>query len=407
MSKQSILKNLPLGLGAITAIFGAIGLFVKSACAPFMWGSSVETFTNLCYSDIGPLYFGRGLADQLIPYFEVSDQTRQVEYPVLTGFQMWFANTLAHLTDQNSATLFVYISWLMNLAMIVLAVMVFAKLRKPNAEANWWFVFSPAIFFVLAINWDALPVLAVVCALFYWQRERYLATGLMIAIGAAAKLFPALLLPAIILDALRKRNFPAALAVTLSSGFFWVFINLPVYVNANEGWWEFYNFSKTRGIDFGSIYLAMRNLFSVEISTSAANTIGLAAVAIAFLITLIYHRKLNVAETFLILLGTFLLFNKVYSPQYWLWITPIFALVLHNRTQWILWNATQLIYFVGIWRYLLFLQSESADGAINQQIYSAILLLQWITTFALLVVVFRKAIKGTSRSRLARGPSRL
>jgi hypothetical protein len=130
-------------------------------------------------------------------------------------------------------------------------------------------------------------------------------------------------------------------------------------------------------------------------------------VAIAFLITLIYHRKLNVAETFLILLGTFLLFNKVYSPQYWLWLTPIFALVLHNRTQWILWNATQLIYFVGIWRYLLFLQSESADGAINQQIYSVILLLQWITTFALLVVVFRKAIKGSSRSRLARGPSRL
>lgn len=407
MSRQSILKSLPIGIGAVAAGFGALGMFIKSACAPFMWGSSVETFTNLCYSDVGPLYYGRGLVDQLIPYFEVADQTRHVEYPVLTGLQMWIANSLAHLSEQNTAILFVYITWLMNLAMIAFAVMIFAKIRKPNSEATWWFAFSPAIFFVLAINWDALPVLAIVCALFYWQRDRSFATGAMIAIGTAAKLFPALLLPAVILDALRKRNYVAAFAVTFSTGFFWVFINLPVYLNANEGWWEFYNFSKSRGIDFGSIYLAIRNLFDVEISTSLANTIGLASVAIAFLFAVFYHRKLSAAETFLLLLGVFLLFNKVYSPQYWLWLTPVFAFVLQSRTQWIVWNAAQMIYFVGIWRYLLFLQDAGAEGAVNETIYSAILLVQWFTTLIMIVVVIRKAIKGSGRSRPARGPSRL
>jgi uncharacterized membrane protein len=407
MTKQSILKNLPIAIGAITALFGAVGLFIKSACSPYMWGSSAETFSNLCYSDVGPLYFGRGLVDQLIPYFEVSAQSRHVEYPVLTGLQMWLANMVAQVSSQNAATLFVYITWLMNLAFIVLAVMVFTKLRKPNAEARWWFALSPAIFFVLAINWDALPVFAVVCALFYWQRERSVAAGVMVAIGTAAKLFPALLLPAFILDALRKRNYLNALIVSMSSAFFWVLINLPVYVNANKGWWEFYNFSKTRGIDFGSIYLALRNLFSINISTSLANTIGLVAVGLALLFAVIYHRKLNVAETFLLLLTAFLLFNKVYSPQYWLWLTPVFALVLQNRTQWIIWNAGQLLYFVGIWRYLLFLQDSNATGAINQQIYSVILLIQWFITFAMVVLVIRKAIKGSGRSRLAYGRNHL
>ncbi len=407
MSRKSIAKNLPLGIGLVTSLFGAAGLFVKSACAPYMWGSSAGTFTNLCYSDVGPLYFGRGLAAQLIPYFEVAEQSRHVEYPVLTGLQMWLANTLAHLSSENSAALFVYITWLTNLILIAIAVMVFAKIRKPNIEANWWMAFSPAIFFVLAINWDALPVLAVVCALFYWQRDRPFASGVMIAIGTAAKLFPALLIPALALDALRKRNFSSALIMTISSVIFWLLINLPVYVNANDGWWEFYNFSKTRGIDFGSIYLAFRNLFEISISTNLANSIGLGSVVVAFLIALIYHRKLNAAEIFLLLLGVFLLFNKVYSPQYWLWLTPIFALTLQSRWQWIFWNATQFLYFFGIWRYLLFLQDSSASGAINEQIYSLILLAQWFTTFVLILLVLKNAIKGSGRSRLGRGRTRL
>jgi uncharacterized membrane protein len=372
-----------------------------------MWGSSAGTFTNLCYSDVGPLYFGRGLAAQLIPYFEVAEQSRHVEYPVLTGLQMWLANTLAHLSSENSAALFVYITWLTNLILIAIAVMVFAKIRKPNIEANWWMAFSPAIFFVLAINWDALPVLAVVCALFYWQRDRPIASGVMIAIGTAAKLFPALLIPALALDALRKRNFSSALTMTISSVIFWLLINLPVYVNANDGWWEFYNFSKSRGIDFGSIYLAFRNLFEISISTNLANSIGLGSVVVAFLIALVYHRKLNAAEIFLLLLGAFLLFNKVYSPQYWLWLTPIFALTLQSRWQWIFWNATQFLYFFGIWRYLLFLQDSSASGAINEQIYSLILLAQWFTTFVLILLVLKNAIKGSGRSRLGRGRTRL
>ncbi len=403
MRRQSILKKLPIGIGVVTALFGAAGLFVKSACAPYMWGSSVGTFTSFCYSDVGPLYFGRGFADQLIPYFEIAEQSRHLEYPVLTGLQMWLANSLAHLSSQNSASLFVYITWIMNLIFIAVAVMIFAKIRKPNNEANWWMAFSPAVFFVLAINWDALPVLAVVCAIFYWQRDRPFASGVMIAIGTAAKLFPALLIPAFVLDALRKRNYAAAALVSSSSAFFWVFINLPVYVNANTGWWEFYNFSRTRGIDFGSIYLAIRYLLDFNTSTNVANSIGLAAVAVAFLVALIFHRKLSAVEIFLLLLGAFLLFNKVYSPQYWLWLSPVFALVLKSRTQWIVWNITQLLYFFGIWRYLLFLQDANASGAINEQVYSIILLVQWFATFALIISVLQKAIKGSSRSRLGRG----
>lgn len=397
MTKQSILKNLPFGLGFMAFITGSFGIYLKSACAPMGWGSAKETFTNLCYSDVGPLYFGRGLSENLIPYFEVSQNTSHVEYPVLTGLQMWLANTLSSLSGHNSFNLYVYITWLINLILIVLAVMIFGKLRKVNAESGWWFAFSPAILFVLAINWDALPVLALVCALFYWQRERPIATGVMIAIGAAAKLFPAFLLPAVILDALRKRNYKAIAQVLFSSASVWILINLPVYVNARDGWWHFYDFSRTRGIDFGSIYLAFSFLFNIETSAKLANTIGLVAVAIAGLIALVYHRRLNVNETLLLLLGTFLLFNKVYSPQYWLWLTPVVALVLKNRWHWLAWNATQLLYFVGIWRYLLFLQDEKASGAINQQMYSAVLLIQWFGLLLTIYFVLKKAIKGSSR----------
>lgn len=407
MSRQSLWRNLPWGIGAIAAAFGALGLFVKSACAPYSWGSSVQTFTSLCYSDVGPLYFGRGLAQNLIPYFEVADQSRHVEYPVLTGLQMWLANYLSGLTGQSNVGLFVYITWLINLALIALAVMVFAKLRKPNSESTWWLVFAPATFFVLAINWDALPVLAVICAFYFWQKEKAVTSGLMIAIGTAAKLFPVFLLPAFLLDALRKRDFLSAFLVTVSSFGFWALINAPVYLNANRGWWEFYDFSKTRGIDFGSIYLAARYLFNFETATASANLVGLVAVAIASLFVLFNYRKLNFIESFLILLGTFLLFNKVYSPQYWLWLTPVIALAVQNRWHWILWNFSQLIYFVGIWRYLLFLQDQTAAGAIDAKLYSFTLLIHWTVTFWIIFVVARNATRGSNRLRPARGRNRL
>ena len=59
---KSLLRHwsLPVIVGLAVAI---VGLALKSACAPWSWGGSAETYTRLCYSDLGPLYWVRRLAD--------------------------------------------------------------------------------------------------------------------------------------------------------------------------------------------------------------------------------------------------------------------------------------------------------------------------------------------------------
>ena len=61
-------------------------------------GRAPGVYTHACYSDIPPLYYGRGLADGEVPYIGQSAD-RQVEYPVLTGAVMWLTAQLVPSSD--------------------------------------------------------------------------------------------------------------------------------------------------------------------------------------------------------------------------------------------------------------------------------------------------------------------
>src|SRR3954471_22560136 len=69
-------------LVSTTAVVSVLGYLQKVPCmrAGFDFAPTVR---NACYTDIYPLYFGRGIADGKIPYLDKIAEP--VEYPVLTG----------------------------------------------------------------------------------------------------------------------------------------------------------------------------------------------------------------------------------------------------------------------------------------------------------------------------------
>ena len=54
----------------------------------------------------------------------------------------------------------------------------------------------------------------------------------------------------------------------------------------------------------------------------------------------------------MLLLVVFLVFNKVYSPQYALWLLPLVVLARPKLFDVSVWTAGEIVYFVSIWGFL-------------------------------------------------------
>ena len=49
---------------------------------------------------------------------------------------------------------------------------------------------------------------------------------------------------------------------------------------------------------------------------------------------------------------TFTLLSKVYSPQYGLWLIPLAVLARPRWREFLIWQATEVVYFFAVWYYL-------------------------------------------------------
>ena len=114
----------------------------------------------------------------------------------------------------------------------------------------------------------------------------------------------------------------------------WLAVNLPVMLKAFHGWAYFYTFSRSRGESSGSVWLALTDMghHVPDADLNRVVTILLLAMfaGIAW-IALRAPRRPRLAQLAFLTVAAFLLVNKVYSPQYVLWLVFLFPLA---RPRW-------------------------------------------------------------------------
>ena len=107
---------------------------------------------------------------------------------------------------------------------------------------------------------------------------------------------------------------------------------------------------------------------------------------------------------FLVLVG-FLVVNKVYSPQYVLWLLPLAVLARPRWRDLLIWQAGELLYFAMVWLYLGG-YTASALPAAPDVAYSLAILVRVAAELYLAAVVVRDVLRparpcGSPRRRTA------
>jgi uncharacterized membrane protein len=251
---------------------------------------------------------------------------------------------------------FVIVNALGFAAMALLSAWLLAGVNRGRPWDAAAFAASPALVLTGLINWDMLAVVMVAGALFTWARGRPVATGLLIGLGTATKLYPLFLLGPIAIICLRERRYRDLVDTLLAAAASWFVLNAPAYLSGRDEWKRFWEFNSERGPDLGSAWLVLSQWSHNTITATTVNhwswaLFGLWCVAVAVVGFRAPSTPRLAQLAFLVVVG-FLLVNKVYSPQYVLWLLPLAVLARPRWRDQLIWQAGELLYFASVWWYL-------------------------------------------------------
>jgi uncharacterized membrane protein len=373
-------------------ITSGLGLLQKEHCREKGFTAPGHFFHG-CYSDIPPLYYGRGLADGEVPYIHQAPD-RRVEYPVLTGAVMWAtAKLVPSGGDQSQRSRWYFDINALALAMCA-AVTVFATMklagRRPWDAAM--VALAPGLMLAGTINWDLYAVALLSLGMLAWARRRPVAAGVLIGLATAAKFYPLFVLgPLLVLcwRAGKLREFRSAFVAAVAA---WLVVNVPVMLIDFQGWAKFYTLSRERLEGFSSIWFVLDQMGhgvpDKLLNPLAGGLFAVACLAIGWL-ALTAERRPRLPQLTFLTVAAFLLTNKVYSPQYVLWLIPLAALARPRWRDFLIWQATEVIHFFGIWMLLAGYPPGTPNRGLDKEAYGATVLLHIAGTLYLCAMIVR------------------
>lgn len=377
----------------------------KSPCQSGVWTDNLQ-YTHLCYSDIIPLYYTEGLDQGKIPYAD-----HAVEYPVLTGWFMYAAASISHGYDRlasggylpqlNPVQSYYEVTVLLLVCCALVYLWSFYHLTGRRSWDTAMVALSPVLFVHAFTNWDLLVVALATGALLAWQRRVPWLAGLLIGLGAAAKFYPVLFLWPLLLVCLRARRMREFGTTAVFAAGSWGLLNGPVALLWPGSWREFFTLNQTRGADPDSLWNVLRYLRGVPLDqglpAGAAPTILNLSVAVSLTVVclaigwlaLAAPRRPRLAQLLFLVVAGFLLTNKVWSPQYSLWLVPLAVLALPSWRALLAWQATEaLLWFPRMYWYL-----GTDHKGVDEGWFLAAVVLRDVAVVWLMVLVVRQVLR--------------
>ena len=408
---------------ASAVVFLALGWGGKAAClqqqpgpngVPVLDWSNSRQYVALCYSDTVPLYSAERLDRGSFPYQTSwvdnpgtpQEQVRYMEYPVITGLYQWASTKVAKAWVSAAQTValpsaievVVYFNVVaLGLALAWLTT-VWATVRTTGRRV--WdaalVAASPLVVVHVFTNFDPLATAFAATGLLAWSRRRPVLAGVLLGLGGATKLYPLLLLGPLLVLCVRTGQLGPWVRATLAAALAWMVVNAPIALLYPAGWREFYRLNTTRGADPDSLYNVVSSFtgwtgFDGPLAAGATPTVlnavslllfGAVCLAVAWL-ALTAQRRPRVAQLGFLLVAGFLLTNKVWSPQYSLWLVPLAVLAVPRTRLLLGWMVLDAL----VWVPRMFYYLGTANKGLPEQFFTGAVVLRDVAVLALCAVV--------------------
>ena len=377
----------------LTLLTSLLGFWQKSPCRVHPWTEQYQ-YTRACYTDVFALYFAERLSDGATPYLD-----HPVEYPVVIGGVMAVAAEITDVFPEGQQPRRFYdVTWALLTACAVVVAVTTARLagRRRVWDAAM-FAAAPLLVLHGSTNWDLVAMALAGLGLVQWARRRPLAAGLLLGAATATKLYPLLFLVPLLALCLRAGRLRAFAVTAVATVLTPIALSLPVYLaspsyaevggaqtevagsplsrlgdeglaalsphtaatapdgTAVEGVnaaYRFVELNRLRPADWDSLWYALQTARGAPLDTGGgAPTILNAAVAVLLLaalagivvLALRAPRRPRLMPLLFLTVLAFLLTNKVWSPQFSLWLVPLALLARPRWRPFLAWQAAEVL----------------------------------------------------------------
>ena len=313
---------------------------------PFIWSDPLHTWE-------------RGLSGGRFPYWDTF-----FEYPPLTGY-------LSALLAAISGSALTYVA-LWGILQIAAAALIAALIARelPSRPLRW--ALAPQLALFGPLNFDLLPVAALVGAVALERRARRRTATVALAAGAALKIFPGIALPVTVLRRIAAGEPRQALVSVALFGALVAALYAPTLGAPYSSGYSFeryaagpiHNLDSVWGLASG-VLAAFLEESDVALVVLVLSTAGLVVTYVAVVVPASLRAR-DPAVPIASALLTLLLWSRLYSPQFSLWVLPFLALLPLRA-----WAVFALV---------------AADGIVFLTVYP-LTLVQWVPSDTLPVVL--------------------
>ncbi|KIS28244.1 membrane protein [Arthrobacter sp. SPG23] len=342
----------------LTVMAAMASVLVKNYCRSNGWESPGQ-FYSTCYSDFPELFRNRGLGEGTFPFFS---EGSFFEYPVLMGIIAGLTAMLLPGQGATDARILGYfdVNATLIAAVWIVTVLATARMSRRRPWDAAMVAVAPGIILAGVINWDMWAVGLLAVGMYFFSRKRLVLAGVFIGLGTATKLYPLLVFGAILLLALRTGKIRPLLVTAAAAAAAWLAVNVPIAAMNPSGWTYFYQFTEDRPAGYSSPWFAYNlvagrlqwlPLGSEAINALALNLFLISCILIAVL-ALTAPRRPRLAQLAFLIVAAFILTNKVYSPQFVIWLIPLLALARPRWRDFLIWQGIEGLHWAAVWMYL-------------------------------------------------------